>query len=75
MLYNDYESFAAKAMVQSLYVNVAIVKNFLPLKQDEKKKVEAKVDKRSVQKYLKQQNNEESVNNAPAEALKGLKLD
>jgi|GEM_PF-2689287 hypothetical protein len=43
MLYNDYESFAAKAMVQSLYVNVAIVKNFLPLKQDEKKKVEARL--------------------------------
>ncbi|MFB2516737.1 DNA topoisomerase III [Lysinibacillus sp. OTC-L20] len=34
-----------------------------------------KVDKRSVQKYLKQQNNEEPVNNALAEALKGLKLD
>ncbi|WP_342533809.1 DNA topoisomerase III [Lysinibacillus sp. FSL K6-0057] len=34
-----------------------------------------KVDKRSVQKYLKQQNNEEPVNNALAEALKGLKFD
>uniref|UniRef100_UPI0020C00BE1 hypothetical protein n=1 Tax=Lysinibacillus sp. D4A3_S15 TaxID=2941227 RepID=UPI0020C00BE1 len=40
-----------------------------------KKEGGGKVDKRSIQKYLKQQNNEESVNNAPAEALKGLKLD
>ncbi|TSI11746.1 DNA topoisomerase III [Lysinibacillus sp. BW-2-10] len=35
-----------------------------------------KVDKRSVQKYLKQQNKEdEPINNALAEALKGLKFD
>lgn len=40
-----------------------------------KKEGGGKVDKRSVQKYLKQQNNEEPVNNALAEALKGLKLD
>ncbi|UZM99929.1 hypothetical protein OL548_08150 [Lysinibacillus sp. MHQ-1] len=36
-----------------------------------KKEGGGKVDKRSVQKYLKQQNNEESVNNALAEILKG----
>ncbi|MFJ5790699.1 DNA topoisomerase III [Lysinibacillus sp. NPDC093197] len=40
-----------------------------------KKEGGGKVDKRSVQKYLKQQNNDEPVNNAMAEALKGLKLD
>lgn len=40
-----------------------------------KKEGGGKVDKRSVQKYLKQQNNDEPVNNALAEALKGLKLD
>ncbi|WP_342545745.1 DNA topoisomerase III [Lysinibacillus sp. FSL K6-4013] len=40
-----------------------------------KKEGGGKVDKRSVQKYLKQQNNEEPVNNALAEALKGLKFD
>ncbi|WP_036166733.1 hypothetical protein, partial [Lysinibacillus sphaericus] len=40
-----------------------------------KKEGGGKVDKRSVQKYLKQQNNEESVNNALAEILKGLKFD
>lgn len=33
-----------------------------------------KADKRSVQKYMKQQNKEEPVNNALAEALKGLKF-
>lgn len=33
-----------------------------------------KADKRSVQKYMKQQNQEEPVNNALAEALKGLKF-
>ncbi|KPN94929.1 hypothetical protein AO843_22230 [Lysinibacillus sp. ZYM-1] len=43
--------------------------------EERRKKDEGKVDKRSVQKYLKQQNNEESINNALAEALKGLKLD
>lgn len=37
-----------------------------------KKESRGKVDKRTVQKYLKQQNNEEPVNNALAEALKGL---
>jgi len=40
-----------------------------------KKEGGGKVDKRSVQKYLKQQNKEEPVNNALAEALKGLKFD
>ncbi|HWL26371.1 MAG TPA: DNA topoisomerase III [Ureibacillus sp.] len=41
-----------------------------------KKEGGGKVDKRSVQKYLKQQNKEEEpVNNALAEALKGLKFD
>ncbi|NRD78111.1 DNA topoisomerase III [Bacillus sp. BRMEA1] len=40
-----------------------------------KKESSGKVDKRTVQKYLKQQNNEEPVNNALAEALKGLKFD
>lgn len=40
-----------------------------------KKESGGKVDKRSVQKYLKQQDNDEPVNNALAEALKGLKLD
>jgi len=40
-----------------------------------KKEGGGKVDKRSVQKYLKQQDNDEPVNNALAEALKGLKLD
>ncbi|KOY84053.1 DNA topoisomerase III [Lysinibacillus macroides] len=40
-----------------------------------KKEGGGKVDKRSVQKYLKQQKNEEPVNNALAEALKGLKFD
>ncbi len=40
-----------------------------------KKEGGGKVDKRSVQKYLKQQKDEEPVNNALAEALKGLKLD
>ena len=39
-----------------------------------KKESRGKVDKRTVQKYLKQQNNEEPVNNALAEALKGFKL-
>lgn len=34
-----------------------------------------KVDKRTVQKYLKQQKPEEPVNNTLAEALKGLKFD
>lgn len=40
-----------------------------------KKESRGKVDKRTVQKYLKQQNEEEPVNNALAEALKGLKFD
>ncbi len=40
-----------------------------------KKEGSGKVDKRTVQKYLKQQNQEEPVNNAFAELLKGLKLD
>lgn len=41
-----------------------------------KKEGGGKVDKRSVQKYLKQQQKEEEpVNNALAEALKGLKFD
>lgn len=40
-----------------------------------KKEGGGKVDKRSVQKYLKQQEKEEPVNNALAEALKGLKFD
>lgn len=43
--------------------------------EERRKKEEGKVDKRSVQNYLKQQNNEEPINNALAEALKGLKLD
>lgn len=45
--------------------------------QERRKKESAgKVDKRTVQKYLKsQQKNEEPLNNAFAEALKGLKLD
>jgi len=43
--------------------------------EERRKKDEGKVDKRSVQNYLKQQNNEEPINNALAEALKGLKLD
>ncbi|MED3562874.1 DNA topoisomerase III [Bacillus xiapuensis] len=41
-----------------------------------KKESGGKVDKRTVQKYLKNQNKEEEpLNNALAEALKGLKLD
>ncbi|BDH60508.1 DNA topoisomerase 3 [Lysinibacillus sp. PLM2] len=41
-----------------------------------KKEGSGKVDKRAVQKYMKQQKNEdEPINNALAEALKGLKLD
>ncbi|MGG3467810.1 DNA topoisomerase III [Neobacillus pocheonensis] len=41
-----------------------------------KKETGGKVDKRTVQKYLKnQQKDEEPLNNALAEALKGLKLD
>lgn len=40
-----------------------------------KKEGGGKVDKRTVQKYLKQQEKEEPVNNALAEALKGLKFD
>ncbi|OLN23675.1 DNA topoisomerase III [Domibacillus antri] len=41
-----------------------------------KKESNGKVDKRTVQKYLKQQNKqEEPLNNALAEALKGLKFD
>ncbi|MBB2481900.1 DNA topoisomerase III [Bacillus sp. APMAM] len=41
-----------------------------------KKESGGKMDKRSVQKYLKQQNkNEEPINNAFAEALKGIKFD
>lgn len=40
-----------------------------------KKESRGKVDKRTVQKYLKQQNKEEPVNNALAEALKGFKFD
>lgn len=41
-----------------------------------KKESSGKMDKRSVQKYLKQQDkNEEPINNALAEALKGIKFD
>lgn len=40
-----------------------------------KKEGNGKVDKRTVQKYLKQQQKEEPMNNALAEALKGLKFD
>ncbi|KYG29317.1 DNA topoisomerase III [Alkalihalobacillus trypoxylicola] len=40
-----------------------------------KKESRGKVDKRTVQKYLKEQNKEEPVNNALAEALKGFKFD
>lgn len=40
-----------------------------------KKEGGGKVDKRTVQKYLKQQEKEEPVNTALAEALKGLKFD
>ncbi len=40
-----------------------------------KKESRGKVDKRTVQKYLKQQNKEEPINNALAEALKGFKFD
>ncbi|WP_445489888.1 DNA topoisomerase III [Niallia sp. 03133] len=40
-----------------------------------KKESGGKVDKRTVQKYMKQQKAEEPVNNALAEALKGLKFD
>ena len=40
-----------------------------------KKESRGKVDKRTVQKYLKQQDKEEPINNALAEALKGLKFD
>ncbi|RKJ20581.1 DNA topoisomerase III, partial [Butyricicoccus sp. 1XD8-22] len=41
-----------------------------------KKEGSGKVDKRAVQKYMKQQKTEdEPINNALAEALKGLKLD
>lgn len=41
-----------------------------------KKESKGKVDKRTVQKYLKNQNKEdEPINNALAEALKGLKFD
>ncbi|WP_421663542.1 DNA topoisomerase III [Lysinibacillus telephonicus] len=43
--------------------------------QRRNKESKGKVDKRTVQKYLKQQNQEEPVNNLLAEALKGLKLD
>ncbi|WP_346235295.1 DNA topoisomerase III [Lysinibacillus telephonicus] len=43
--------------------------------QRRSKESKGKVDKRTVQKYLKQQNQEEPVNNALAEALKGLKFD
>ncbi|MEC0271567.1 DNA topoisomerase III [Peribacillus frigoritolerans] len=40
-----------------------------------KKESGGKVDKRSVQKFLKQQEKQEPINNALAEALKKLKLD
>ncbi|WP_110928253.1 DNA topoisomerase III [Bacillus massiliglaciei] len=40
-----------------------------------KKESRGKVDKRTVQKYLKQQNKEEPINNALADALKGFKFD
>ncbi|MFO1442602.1 DNA topoisomerase III [Bacillus sp. Bva_UNVM-123] len=40
-----------------------------------KKESKGKVDKRTVQKYLKQQKQEEPINNALAEALKGFKLE
>ncbi|PGQ09716.1 DNA topoisomerase III [Bacillus cereus] len=40
-----------------------------------KKESLGKVDKRTVQKYLKHQNKEEPINNALAEALKGFKFD
>ncbi len=40
-----------------------------------KKESGGKVDKRTVQKYLKNQDKEEPLNNALAEALKGLKFD
>lgn len=39
------------------------------------KESKGKVDKRTVQKYMKQQQQDEPVNNALAEALKGLKFD
>lgn len=44
-------------------------------KQRREKESKGKVDKRTVQKYLKNQKEDEPVNNALAEALKGLKLD
>lgn len=43
--------------------------------QARRKQSGGKVDKREVQKYLKQQEKEEPANNALFEALKGLKLD
>ena len=53
-----------------------IVKNYLLSKHRRKKESGGKVDKRTVQKYLKnQQKEEEPLNNALAEALKGLKFD
>lgn len=52
------------------------MKNYQLLKPVEKKEGGGKVDKRSVQKYLKQQEKEaEPLNNAFADLLKGLKLD
>lgn len=43
--------------------------------QKRKKQTNKKADKRDVQKFLKNQQKEEPVNNAMFEALKGLKLD
>jgi len=62
-------------MVQSLLSKCGYREKLSAFEARRKKEGGGKVDKRSVQKYLKQQNNEESVNNALAEALKGLKLD
>ncbi len=63
-------------MAKFSFVNVAIVKNYQRLKLAVKKEGGGKVDKRSVQKYLKEQEKEaEPINNAFADLLKGMKFD
>lgn len=63
-------------MAKSSYVNAGIARSYLLLKHVAKKEGGGKIDKRSVQKYMKQQEKEaEPINNAFAELLKGIKLD
>ena len=68
-------NYVVKVMVKSSHVNVDIVKNLSAFEARRKKESGGKVDKRTVQKYMKQQNKEEEpINTALADALKKLNL-